>query len=138
MWGERRAELGGTEVMWHMSEIGSWKEDKMTGELLDWTRHAILRKEHFDKLISIRQALSTEKKDVELQLKETNEEISGLMATLEEPAVLCDGWKVTLSEGMRKSLKKDRLLSLGVSIETIDEATVETAFTTLRVTEVKA
>ena len=109
----------------------------MTNELCDYTRYPLLKKEEFGSLISIRQTLYAEKKEVEAGLKSVNEEISGLMATLEEPAVLCDGWKVTLSEGVRRSLKKDRLLSLGVSIETIDEATVETAFTTLRVSEVK-
>ncbi len=52
-------------------------------------------------------------------------------------AVLCEGWKVTLAEGMKKTLKKDLLLTLGVSIETIVEATVETPYTRLTVSEVK-
>ena len=109
----------------------------MTNELLEYTRYPLLKKEEFGSLITIRQAIQKEKKELEEQMKDVTEQISGLMATLEEPAVLCGGWKVTLSEGVRRSLKKERLLSLGVDIGTIEEATVETPFTTLRVSEVK-
>ena len=84
-----------------------------------------------------RSTVYAEKKAAETELKDINEQISGLMAMLDSKAVLCEGWKVTLAEGMKKTLKKDLLLTLGVSIETIVEATVETPYTRLTVSEVK-
>jgi len=109
----------------------------MTDELTLYTRHKSLVENDFDSLITLRQELAAQKKEIETEMKGVNEEISGLMAGIESKAVLCEGWKVTLSESIRKTLKKERLLSVGVTVEQIESATVETVVTSLRVSEVK-
>jgi len=91
----------------------------------------------FDSLITLCQELTAQKKEIDTELKGVREEVSGLMAGIESKAVLCEGWKVTLSESIRRTLKKERLLSVGVTVEQIESATVETVVTSLRVSEVK-
>ena len=105
-------------------------------ELTDYTRHQSLVDNNFDRLIIDRQRIYAKKKEVEADLKGINEEISGLMVGIDH-AVLCEGWKVTLSESIRKTLKKERLLSVGVTVEQIESATTETVVTRLTVSEVK-
>lgn len=109
----------------------------MTEELMDYSRHESLVASDFNELIEYRQKVYAQKKKTENELKEVNEEISGLMAGLDNKAVLCEGWKVTLTESKRKTLKKERLLSAGVTVEQIESATVESVVTSLRVSEVK-
>lgn len=106
-------------------------------ELTDYSRHEILVESEFDRLISDRQQLYAQKKEWETEMKEINEEITGLMAMLDNKAVLCGGWKVTLATGLKKTLKKELLITAGVSVEQIEEATVETPYTRLTVMEVK-
>ena len=105
-------------------------------ELTDYTRHQTLVDNDFEELIEERQELDDKKKAIETMLKGINEEISGLMVGIDHP-VLCEGWKVTLSESIRKTLKKERLLSVGVTVEQIESATTETVVTRLTVSEVK-
>jgi len=109
----------------------------MTSELTLYTRHKSLVDNGFDGLIWERQEFAAQKKTIETKLKGINEEISGLMAGIDSTAVLCEGWKVTLSESIRKTLKKERLLSVGVTVEQIESATTETVVTRLTVSEVK-
>jgi len=106
-------------------------------ELTDYSRHEILVENEFANLISDRQQLYAQKKEWEADLKDINEQITGLMATLDNKAVLCDGWKVTLATGLKKTLKKELLITAGVSVEQIEEATIETPYTRLTVSEVK-
>ncbi len=106
-------------------------------ELTDYSRHKILTDNGFVDLIARRSLVYDEKKAAEAELKDINEDISGLMAMLDDKAVLCEGWKITLAEGVKRTLKKDILLTLGVAVETLAEATIETPYTRLTVTEVK-
>ncbi len=106
-------------------------------ELTDYSRHEILTDNGFSDLIARRPLVYDEKKAAEAELKEINEDISGLMAMLDDKAVLCEGWKITLAEGVKRTLKKDILLTLGVEVETLAAATIETPYTRLTVTEVK-
>jgi hypothetical protein len=78
-----------------------------------------------------------ELKELNKKKKELSEEITGLMATVDVKSVFCNGWKVTLTETSRSTLKKDKLLTLGVDPEIIKNATDETFFTQLRVKEVR-
>lgn len=110
---------------------------QMTNELTLYTRHKSLVDSDFESLVTMRQELSAQKKEIETEMKGINEEISGLMAGIESKAVLCDGWKVTLSESIRKTLKRERLLSAGVTVEQIESATIETVVTRLTVNEIK-
>jgi len=105
-------------------------------ELTDYTRHKSLVDGAFNELIADRQRVHARKKEAQTELDEINEEISGLMVGIDHP-VLCEGWKVTLSESVRKTLQKERLLSVGVTVEQIESATTETVVTRLTVSEVK-
>jgi len=109
----------------------------MTEELTDYTRHKGLVDGELPYLVEARQKLKKKEKAIKDELGDINEEISGLMATLENKAVLCDGWKVTLSESIRRTLKKDILLTLGVDTEIIAQATIESVSTRLTVSEIK-
>ncbi len=106
-------------------------------ELTDYSRHEILTDNGFGDLIARRSLVYDEKKAAETELKDINEDISGLMAMLDDKAVLCEGWKITLTEQVKRTLKKDILLTLGVEVETLAAATIETPYTRLTVTEVK-
>ncbi len=106
-------------------------------ELTDYSRHKILTDNGFEDLIDCRASVYAQKKELDAELKTVNEEISGLMAMLDDKAVLCNGFKVTLAEGVKRTLKKDILLTLGVEVETLAAATIETPYTRLTVTEVK-
>lgn len=105
-------------------------------ELTDYTRHQSLVDNDFADLLADRDRVYQIKKAAVTELDEINEEISGLMVGIDH-AVLCEGWKVTLSESIRKTLKKERLLSVGVTVEQIESATTETVVTRLTVSEVK-
>lgn len=123
------------EWWWPKVIITNIKEDGMN-ELTDYSRHEILTDNDFGDLIARRSLVYTEKKAAETELKDINEQISGLMAMLDNKAVLCEGWKITLATGLKKTLNRDLLISAGVSVEQIVEATVETPYTRLTVTEV--
>ena len=113
------------------------KEDQMKDPLTSYGDHESLRENDFADLIKNRQALDAELKELNKKKKELNDSIPGLMATVDVKSVFCNGWKVTMTETSRRTLKKDKLLTLGVSPEVIDNATDETFFTQLRVSEVK-
>jgi len=98
-------------------------------EVTLYDRHKTLVENDFADLIAERVLEHALKKKHDDRLKELNEEISGLMATVESESVLCNGWKVTLSEQTRKTLKKEKLLAMGVTVDQINSAR---AFTALR------
>jgi len=106
-------------------------------EVTQYQRHKTLVENNFADLIEDRQEVYAAKKALEADLKDINEQISGLMATVESASVLCNGWKVTLSEQIRKTLKKEKLLAMGVTVEQINSATDESFFTRLTVSEIK-
>lgn len=109
----------------------------MTDKLTNYIDHKTLRDNEFGDLIKARQSLDVQLKEITKKKKELSEEITGLMATVDVQSVFCNGWKVTLTETTRNTLKKDKLLTLVVDPEIIKNATDETFFTQLRVKEVR-
>lgn len=91
----------------------------------------------FSLLIEERGALKASIKEYEQKVKELDPIITEMLTDAGTAKVQYGDSKVTLAQGSRSALSKERLLELGVPSRTIAEATTHTAYTYLLVTTAK-
>ena len=84
-----------------------------------------------------RQEIKAQKDELEQELKALNEEIGSLMMATGNKSVICDDYRVTITEGMNRSISKEKLLELGVSATLILKASKETPYNTVTITPIK-
>lgn len=91
----------------------------------------------FASLVSDLVSVNAIKKEAEAESKRINLDLQSMWADVGHKTVLNDGAKVTLVESSNSSIKKERLVELGVPAATIVEATVVTPYSFVKVTAAK-
>lgn len=89
----------------------------------------------FAKLVFERQELKSKIKELEARCEPLTEELQVEMMGSPVKSVKVDDYQVTLVDSVRTHLSKEKLLELGVSPSVIEQATVSTPSTSLRVTD---
>jgi len=80
----------------------------------------------FDEKVDLRFSLSEKKKAIDSQLSELNIEIATMLTVAGADKVACDGLTVSMVEGRTtKKIDGIKLVELGVSVDTVKAATVE-------------
>lgn len=91
----------------------------------------------FASRVSKRQQLKLQIDALQAEMKELNEEIGSALEAAGKKTVLAGDWRVTVADGVHRSIDKVKLLELGVSAQTILKATKESHYSTVTITEVK-
>lgn len=89
--------------------------------------------ESFSRLMEQRIQVAEQIKALEEEKKDLDTELTGLMTDHDAPKVLYEGRSVSLVQGSRSTLNKEKLLLAGVPATTITAATDTTSYTYLLV-----
>lgn len=85
-------------------------------------------------LVSDRQYWTGVKAQAEQEIKDRNATIMELQATSGFKTVVTPDWRVTLVQGVNRTISKEKLLELGVKASVIKRATKETTYETVTIT----
>jgi uncharacterized protein YdcH (DUF465 family) len=110
-----------------------------TPEAPAYTKMALApaEKGHFRRLVQQERSLAAQIKDLETILKTVRTDLGGFMIRFDSKSVMMDTCRVTLVQSETKTLKKEKLLEQGVTIDQIEKATVVTPKVYVQVTETK-
>ena len=111
----------------------------MEKEIVPDYREAIPESElaNFSKLLEYRITITEQIKQLEQDKKSIDEEITAAMTDAGAVKVNYEGRPVSLCQGSRSTLSKEKLIQSGVSANTIKACTVESKYTYLLVGKAK-
>lgn len=123
-------EMNAREALGIKPEIQDFREAMGAKDAREFARKVLRRQE----LRAIVEGITN--KDKTGEMDELSAEIGTMLAESGEKSLMCDDFRVTLTDGSNSSISKERLLELGVPATTILAATKKTTYTSVTITRV--